>query len=375
MNSARFSFFLLCSVALNAYATAAYSVQWDMLSSPVPWPTDSPWKTWIDSTFVLTAPWKATQCFHAWFDAAAVRIPSPITFDAQSECPLCAPSTASPGFAADPNDCQRFYMCVPHGGVWTAHHMKCPDCQFWDQRILTCVPVFSGTNCPNYTYTGPTATPTFIPEKRLITCLTFDGLKGVQGSNGISVKNTGVKIVSGPLCLHGKCAEFQDRSVLEIPYFVNNYDHFKQFSISFFYRLVGGPIYQGLIINNVCGLTPTGKSSVFLTSPNVDKLNVGLKSDTDFLAEASHLLAFDNLWHHVVMSWDGKYMRVYVDSNWKATRSFAGPIKNSMCPMMIGNLMCGTEDCSFRGYMDEICFYKSALTLAEVNAIYNNPGL
>ena len=81
-------------------------------------------------------------------------------------------------------------------------------------------------------------------EKRLITCLTFDGLKGVQGSNGISVKNTGVKIVSGPLCLHGKCAEFQDRSVLEIPYFVNNYDHFKQFSISFFYRLVGGPIYQ-----------------------------------------------------------------------------------------------------------------------------------
>ena len=37
--------------------------------------------------------------------------------------------------------------------------------------------------------------------------------------------------------------------------------------------------------------------------------------------------AFDNLWHHVVMSWDGKYMRVYVDSYWKATRSFAGKQK------------------------------------------------
>ena len=31
-----------------------------------------------------------------------------------------------------------------------------------------------------------------------------------------------------------------------------------------------------------------------------------------------------------------------------------GPIKNSMCPMMIGNLMCETEDCSFTGYMDEV---------------------
>ena len=34
--------------------------------------------------------------------------------------------------------------------------------------------------------------------------------------------------------------------------------------------------------------------------------------------------AYDCLWHHVVMSWDGKYMRVYVDGRLRATKPFAG---------------------------------------------------
>ena len=69
-------------------ATAAVSVQWNLLPSPAPWPTASPWKTWIDSTFVLTAPWDTTKCFHAWF-SAGLPIPSPITFDAQCKYVLC----------------------------------------------------------------------------------------------------------------------------------------------------------------------------------------------------------------------------------------------------------------------------------------------
>ena len=34
--------------------------------------------------------------------------------------------------------------------------------------------------------------------------------------------------------------------------------------------------------------------------------------------------AFDNVWHHVVMSWDGKCIRVYVDGFLRATKEFAG---------------------------------------------------
>ena len=60
------------------------------------------------------------------------------------KCSLCYNLTKStPGFAADPNNCQQFYMCEPAGGPykWNVFPMKCPDCTFWDQDKLTCVQV------------------------------------------------------------------------------------------------------------------------------------------------------------------------------------------------------------------------------------------
>ena len=62
------------------------------------------------------------------------------------KCSLCYNLTKStPGFAADPNNCQKFYMCEPAGGAdkWNVFPMMCPNCTFWDQDKLTCVEVFS----------------------------------------------------------------------------------------------------------------------------------------------------------------------------------------------------------------------------------------
>ncbi|KAK2158186.1 hypothetical protein NP493_1816g00000 [Ridgeia piscesae] len=210
-------------------------------------------------------------------------------------------------------------------------------------------------------------------EKRLITHLSFDGATGVQGSNGIWVANNRVTVVSGPQCKHGNCAHFNN-TVLEIPYFVNNYDHFKQFSISYFYNLCGGPFNQGLVINNMCGTNPTDKCSIYLSSPAPDMLKAHLKSSGHVLAEASYMTANDCSWHHVVMSWDGKSMRVYVDAHLRANKPFTGPIANTKCPMIIGNMICPSGSCHFEGLMDEISFYKSALTLKEVKTIKKFPG-
>ena len=51
---------------------------------------------------------------------------------------------STPGFAADPNNCQKFYMCEPAGGPdkWNVFPMTCPNCTFWDQDKLTCVGVY-----------------------------------------------------------------------------------------------------------------------------------------------------------------------------------------------------------------------------------------
>ena len=56
------------------------------------------------------------------------------------KCSLCYELTHStPGFAADPNNCAKFYMCEEHDGIWTPYPMMCPNCTFWDQDKLTCV--------------------------------------------------------------------------------------------------------------------------------------------------------------------------------------------------------------------------------------------
>ena len=61
-------------------------------------------------------------------------------------CSLCYNLTKStPGFAADPNNCQKFYMCERTAGSdkWNAFPMTCPNCTFWNQEKLTCVAVYS----------------------------------------------------------------------------------------------------------------------------------------------------------------------------------------------------------------------------------------
>lgn len=59
-------------------------------------------------------------------------------------CHLCYNLTKStPGFAADPNNCAKFYMCEPNGeGGFNTFPMECPICSFWDQAQLTCVQVW-----------------------------------------------------------------------------------------------------------------------------------------------------------------------------------------------------------------------------------------
>ena len=74
------------------------------------------------------------------------------------ECHLCYGRTKStPGFMLNPNNCQKFYMCVPLGnGKFKAHNMTCPDCMFWDDNKLSCVEV--DPSC-RVSVSVPTGTP------------------------------------------------------------------------------------------------------------------------------------------------------------------------------------------------------------------------
>ena len=66
-----------------------------------------------------------------------------------------------------------------------------------------------------------------------------------MATNGLWVLNENVKVVDHPgVCKYGKCGYFPGNGTLEIPFFVNNYQNFKQFSISLFYGLTAGASYQ-----------------------------------------------------------------------------------------------------------------------------------
>ena len=75
-----------------------------------------------------------------------ITIPVTVSVFQTEKCSLCYNLTKStPGFAADPNNCQKFYMCEPAGGPdkWNVFPMTCPNCTFWNQEKLTCVKVYN----------------------------------------------------------------------------------------------------------------------------------------------------------------------------------------------------------------------------------------
>ena len=88
----------------------------------------------------------------AWYSANTVSIIIIMPFSLRlmmitcffpiEKCALCYDLTHStPGYAADPNNCAKYYVCEMIGNQWEATNMNCPNCTFWDQNLLTCVSV------------------------------------------------------------------------------------------------------------------------------------------------------------------------------------------------------------------------------------------
>ena len=90
------------------------------------------------------------------------------------------------------------------------------------------------------------------PPKKLVTCVTFDeGYDGVQGLLGLWVHNSGVSIVNdSSLCKYKNCGSFSGSARLEIPFFGNNMQWYRSFSVSMFFLRNAGANDQGLVSND-----------------------------------------------------------------------------------------------------------------------------
>ncbi|KAK2177173.1 hypothetical protein NP493_615g01049 [Ridgeia piscesae] len=242
-------------------------------------------------------------------------------FNAQEKCSLCYNLTKStPGFAADPNNCQKFYMCEPAGGPdkWNVFPMTCPDCTFWDQDKLTCVQV--DPSCLKSVSVATDAPVTALPEVDDMFCIDFETDDLVSVTKGVYrpwVLNDGVHIINDPL---------------------------------------GGSADQGIISNDCFGGAVNAPGNSLFASAQGTYLSAGFKAPPITLGGDPGNNPF-NQWRHVVMTWRNGMYELDVIDPLNIVRMgpipWPGPIRNSHCPLVIGSYIKDRLTSYFHGYIDD----------------------
>ena len=79
-----------------------------------------------------------------------------------------------------------------------------------------------------------------------------------------------------------------------------------------------------------------------------------------------------NAWHHVVATWDGRKLRLYLDGELQAERDRVGRPNPNPYPVMIGNFEYPScHGGNFGGMIDEVRIYGRALSAAEIGKRYS----
>lgn len=77
------------------------------------------------------------------------------------------------------------------------------------------------------------------------------------------------------------------------------------------------------------------------------------------------------VWHHLVGTYDGSELRIYVDGELKGRTAVTGEIDSRPNALILGHD--NMAEC-FEGYLDEVALFNYALTPEEVFYHYQNPG-
>lgn len=106
-------------------------------------------------------------------------------------------------------------------------------------------------------------------------------------------------------------------------------------------------------------------------SSNNARLIVRIGGTSQDLAIGSTALSADT-WYHLVGWYDGNDIKVYLNGVQDATNSFSGTaLSVPGTPFNVGNYNDGSGN-SFDGTIDEVAYYDRALTLSEIQQLYNS---
>ncbi len=78
-----------------------------------------------------------------------------------------------------------------------------------------------------------------------------------------------------------------------------------------------------------------------------------------------------NTWQHLVMTYDGSSLKVYLNGTQAASVPASGSISSTSEVMYLGKLPFSPNDFMFGGKLDEVGLWNKALTASEVSCMYN----
>ncbi|MBW2973644.1 VCBS repeat-containing protein [Candidatus Woesearchaeota archaeon] len=99
----------------------------------------------------------------------------------------------------------------------------------------------------------------------------------------------------------------------------------------------------------------------------------GMDTDTNtanFVQTANNVIP-TNAWTHVVGTWDGSELKIYINGTLNASKSYSVAVTGSANPVRIGKYGGGAAN-SFPGWIDEVRIYNSSLSDEQILALYNN---
>ena len=127
-----------------------------------------------------------------------------------------------------------------------------------------------------------------------------------------------------------------------------------------------GVIYQAIIVKNISPRPP----SLWLRG---NKVEVWFDPVGGPRAHSTAGLTL-NTWHHLVGTYDGSHVKIYIDGALDASEAHTATPATNTSPLRFG---AGRESnlLLFQGLIDEVTIYNRALTVAEVKEIYDAGSL
>ncbi len=112
-----------------------------------------------------------------------------------------------------------------------------------------------------------------------------------------------------------------------------------------------------------------GEEGYVLRCGDGGKLSFNIASTTSSWKEViSPAVLGTNKWHHVVGTYNGSVLKVYVDGEEVGSSNFSGTIKVSTGPLRIGRMAESAQTREFDGSIEEVRIWNQALSLSDIRS-------